>query len=73
MNRKQKIVVGVGITIVFIMGLFPPWLAGTHHIGYHLICATNGTIDTNRLLIQWATVIIVVAGLVLILKREDRA
>lgn len=26
MNRKQKIVVGIGLAIILAMGLFPPWL-----------------------------------------------
>jgi len=147
MNRKQKIVIGVGVAIILIMGLFPPWVSVFHRgavhyeeaAGYSLIftCrlpvnvewiaklrdltqqearisvqyghstdprdnqrmvdeldrlrvkrmeimaeyehraseAARGhtlCLDLTRLLIQWATIIMVVAGLVFILKERDR-
>lgn len=30
MNRNQKIVIGVGVLIILIMGLFPPWVITSH-------------------------------------------
>lgn len=86
MNRKQKIIIGVGAVIVLTMGLFPPWVI-TH--GPDILLGTGTyapifnppqyygkwyyTIDATRLLIQWGMVIMTVVGLVLILKKGDRA
>jgi hypothetical protein len=74
MNRNQKIVIIVGLIIIVLMGLFPPWTfhydGNEYTVGYKFITQATGPvkIDESRLLIQWFCVCIVVGGLVLILK-----
>lgn len=80
MNNKQKIAIVIGLILVVLMGLFPPWkttmLGIEVSLGYHLIFAPMGVkeqlgpsnVDALRLLVQWIGVCIVIGGVVLILK-----
>jgi hypothetical protein len=78
MNRNQKIVVVIGLVIIVLTGLFPPWKAtiqGTTILrGYFVIFKPPDPlsyVNSSRLLVQWIGVCIVVGGLVLILKDKD--
>lgn len=84
MNNKQRIVIAIGVVIILIMGLFPPWVAtlDRNHReypgDYGLIFSPPDVtdvesgygvhLDISRLIVQWVTVILVVAGIVLILR-----
>ena len=39
MNRKQKICLWLGIAVIVLMGLFPPWLVEGHRVEYWSIFA----------------------------------
>ena len=78
MNRNQKIVVIIGLVIIVLMGLFPPWKLSYQGLsvakGYSFFAispAYNTNVDSSRLLVQWLGVCIVVGGIVLILKKKD--
>lgn len=84
MNKKQKIAFLVGIGIIVLMGLIPPWyyafVGGPHRLlgAYGLLFSPPSLvgaedladvyIDLSRLLVQWAVVAIATAGIVLVLK-----
>ena len=78
MNKNQKIVVVIGLVIIVLMGLFPPWkmiFGGTPMaLGYEFLFSPPGiaNVDSLRLLVQWLGVCIVVGGFVLILKDKDK-
>ncbi|MBI4539488.1 MAG: hypothetical protein HY704_08270 [Gemmatimonadetes bacterium] len=74
MNKKQKIALWVGITLVALMGLVPPWKVmrprggGAYlmqSLGYAPLFSQHGQIDFGRLFVQWAVVAVVTGGLVL--------
>ena len=89
MNHKQKIVIWIAISIITIMGLFPPWVKTISNVseekpaGYSLIFAPRDVykmgsgpgihLDVARLLVQWAMVILVAGGIILVFKdrREE--
>ena len=84
MNKKQKIVFLVGLGIIILMGLFPPWYIyhpyGSRPGEYAFIfsgsSSSDGTgvyIDIVRLLIQWVVVAIATAGIMLVLKDDTRS
>jgi len=89
MNRKQKIILWVGIGLIVAMGLFPPWIIpvrstpfGTirRDLGYSPIWepatakrvidqktySYHGSIDFQRLCVQWVIVAVLTGGLVAI-------
>lgn len=85
MNKKQKIVLWVGIAIFVLMELFPPWMAANPQ-GGNYIAAGYGfilnpphfqseelwrcRIDFPQLLAQWAMVAVVTGGLIYAFKDE---
>ena len=82
MNEKQLIVMWVGIIIIVLMGLFPPWLtvfadASRISLGYGFILIPPlpnayryqfASIDFTRLLTQWTIVAAITAGLIITFK-----
>ena len=69
MNEKQKAILVMGIIIIILMGLFPPWVY-THYGTYseYSFIATppegRGIVklDSSRLVLQWI-VVLIAAGL----------
>ncbi len=81
MNRKQIIILWVGIAIFVLMGLFPPWVVYEQGHLYFLhkltlfspIRTNNGSrIDVPRLCVQWAMVAVVTSGLLITLKDKKK-
>ncbi len=87
MNRKQKIVLWIGIGVIVLMCLFPPWLAGDEgeFEGYTLLFSgpLNGTggylndsprIDFTRFMMQCAIVGLITGALLytLISKTDEQ-
>ena len=80
MNKTQLLIMWVGIAIVVLMGIFPPWatiVQATHHyLGHSFILLTprlrpNATIifiDLTRLLPQWIMVAVIVGGMIISFK-----
>lgn len=71
MNRKQKICLLAGITVIVVMGLFPPWVLERRVGPYSFIGHPPGDarfIDLYRLGIQFLIVAVATAGLIFILK-----
>lgn len=81
MNKKQKIALWVGASVIVLMGLVPPWTSrgwsrngrgqGRHAGGYGLIFYPPGSaagIDGTRLLVQWALAALVTGVVVATLK-----
>ena len=60
MNRRQTIVLWVGIIIFVLMGLFPPLYSG---YGF-LLTHSSKVIEFEKLLIQWFTLSAGIAGLI---------
>lgn len=82
MNKKQKIVLWVGIAAFVLMGLYPPWMiskAPMRSEGYSFVLAPPvGTIDETfcqinmpRLYIQWM-IVVVIGGLVISFKKQAK-
>jgi hypothetical protein len=82
MNKKQKVVFLVGIGIIVIMGLVPPWYYQSRGPypsspgGYGFILSTpyhiGDAIDVTRLFIQWAMVAIATAVIMWAFKDDNR-
>ncbi len=73
MNLIQRVIGTVGILLILLMGLFPPWRVSvgsrTESYGFNLIVIAPGrsaVIDTNQLAIQWVTVLIATLGFIAI-------
>lgn len=70
MNWKQKICLWVGIALVVLMGLFPPYQykpsVGVLDMGYHflLYSDTIGEINIKHLAVQWIIVAVITGGLI---------
>ena len=77
MNPKQNKLLQIGLPVMVLMGLVPPWTATLHYqsihwqrsAGYSLIFEPpkaeglySVTIDFGRLLVQWAAVSFVIGG-----------
>ena len=81
MNTKQKTVIGVGLAVVIAMALYPPWVTWcapidhpmyqygwTYQYGWIFGRLANpecAGLATDRLLLQWAAVIVATAALTL--------
>lgn len=83
MNAKQKQVVMIGIVLIALMGLIPPWTCqfrvGEFKAGgYAFIfdppsggpCFIGAEVNISRLLVQWLGVCLVAGGLVWVFKDE---
>jgi len=75
MNRIQKTILLFGITIIVLMGVYPPWIKHGGSItgedgGYRLITkrSKNFELDLKRLGVQWSMVAIATGGLLVIFK-----
>jgi hypothetical protein len=71
MDRNPRNAIRVGVAVIVMMGLFPPWTQhlryGNDSIGYSPIFypPSQGTlvgIDISRLLVQWFLVFVVLAA-----------
>ncbi len=101
MNKKQKIISGVCVILIFLAGLIPPWKVTMNDpmfyserpIGYSLIFLPpelvlelteeqieEGTeeeiphsveVDTTRLIIQWVTLLFVLAAALFLTKENE--
>ncbi len=77
MNRKQIIVLIIGISVIVLMGIYPPWIhrhRGTVE-GYAFITnppKTYSTIDLKRLGVQCGLVALVAGGFLVILKDKKK-
>jgi len=95
MNRKQKILLWVGIVVIVLMGIFPPtrrgycpavtywpgliqpgvprrplWVKPAHYGYTFLFTAEASDIGFGKLIVQWAVVAVITAGLIYILKNR---
>ncbi|MCF7811598.1 hypothetical protein K9N50_11485 [bacterium] len=74
MNRKQKVVILVGICLFVLMGFFHPVTRNRHRVtgvysqNYSCILSGKKTVDIKRLAIQWTMVIVATGGIVFLLK-----
>ena len=84
MNRKQKTFLWIGIAVIVLMGIFPPWISkveilnstNQRNAGYGCILnppTTNSPtwyvrIDTSRLSVQWVVIAVITSGLILTFK-----
>ena len=76
MNKKQKICLWIGIAVIVLMGLYPPWIRPRRGDGvietarpkdrFILTAGMRSTerVDTSQLLIQWFMVAVVSSGLI---------
>jgi hypothetical protein len=64
MPNKQRIVIWIGIGLVILAGVYPPWLRSTHSYNW-LFARAYGTtrVDFTRLLIEWIMIGALTAGL----------
>ena len=78
MNRKQQVVLWVGIAAFVLMGFFPPWHLSFQGIvvadGYHFFTyhGPGRVIDMRRLAVQWAVLVAVVGGLLVAFRGSAR-
>lgn len=80
-NEKQKTILIIGVIIIILMGLFPPWariLSGEGlrkmTFGYAFIAAPPDhrvALDISRLFVQWIMVIFATGLGVLLTKGKD--
>ncbi|NQU06020.1 MAG: hypothetical protein HQ568_08000 [Calditrichaeota bacterium] len=83
MNKKQKIVLWIGLVLFMLMGIFPPWYYVykseisadiSYKSGYYCLFVPPHSykkeyrIDKTRLHIQWTIVVVVAVCLILTLK-----
>lgn len=66
----------IGITVIILMGIFPPWLS-VHHGGVYgaggyrfILTKSGGYPHASRLCLQWAMVGFITGGLIVTLKDE---
>lgn len=87
-NTKQKMVLWVGIVVVIVMGLIPPWcgfhtaFAGFDNpplffpsptaVGYDWIWSKGNQVDVIRLAIQWFMAAVLTAGLFFTFKKYGK-
>ena len=77
MNRKQVICLWIGIIVIVLLGLYPPWMiiiesqvrgdSGFIGKGRHFMLHQYNKqwqIDTSRLGVQWIIVAVITGGLV---------
>ncbi len=86
MNKRQLIVLWLGIAIFVLMGLFPPWYGKyhqskplAHSFAFILLrpeIHQHGKgwmkINTTQLIIQWSIVTVITSGLVLSFKKRNK-
>jgi len=81
MNKKQLKILWIGITIIVLMGLFPPWHTQIPQIGtqkpfgYAFIFAPPEvgsrmypTLNIPQLMVQWIIVLAITGGLIVTFK-----
>lgn len=84
MNLKQNICLWIGIAVIVVMGIFPPWTVGQTILspqdgGYHFILSHQEVrsidcynLNTSRLLIQWTMVVVITGGLLITFKDKKK-
>jgi hypothetical protein len=78
MNTKQRRAIWIGVAIIVLMGLVPPWCIARYGTclqsgGYKLILdpPSVGGIDVSRLIIQWFLVVVVVGAYLVVVRRPN--
>jgi len=79
MNSQQRMVLWMGLLVIVVMGVYPPWAFryGEIWLGRRYALITEppsygsfsgplATLDANQLGIQWAAVVVISAGLIYI-------
>ena len=79
MNSRQRMVLWIGLLVIVVMGVYPPWAFryGEIWLGRRYALITKppsygsfsgplATLDANQLGIQWAAVVMIGAGLMYI-------
>lgn len=76
-TSQQTLVLSVGMALIVVMGLFPPWMERGYRDGYHagdyapiFDPPREARLDVARLGVQWVTVATFVGSLVLIFRRH---
>jgi len=84
MNRKQEICLGIGISIVLLMELFPPvketgfertflregGVVSTTHINYEFLFNADGPVAISNILVQWIFVAVITGSLIYIFREK---
>ena len=72
MNKKQKRILWIGITIVILMGLFPPYehsMRGREKVFYDFLLFTlSSELAVARLAVQWIIVSVLTASAIYSIK-----
>jgi hypothetical protein len=79
MNRIQIIILWIGIAVIVVMGIFPPWMKSIQGAikqnGYDFILAPPEIychINTPRLYVQWIMVAVITCGFVVTLADKKK-
>lgn len=79
MNKTQLIVLWIGIGLIVLMGLFPPWVMSVQGAidqqGYGFILNPPEEychVNTPRLYVQWIMVAVIAGGLFVTLKDKKK-
>ncbi len=76
MNRKQKIALWIGIIVIILLGLFPPFVEPVGMYGrgryYKFILFSDDNIDIIKLCVQWAIVAVITGGLIITFKDKKQ-
>jgi len=85
-NNKQKFVILIGVGLMVLLGLYPPWVQSTSFRGTLLNKLAYGwifsppshdllktSIDFMRLIVQWLVVTIATAGFVVLFGKRNNA
>jgi len=67
MNKRQKVVLWVGLGLFVFMGLFPPLSRG-----YGCLVTTRSSIQFGKLLIQWLILSPVIPGFIYALRGDKK-
>lgn len=77
MNKKQRIILWIGIIIVVLMGLFPPLHhtetrggPGPFFLDYDFLLNTRRELDFARLITQWIIISVLTAGAIYSTKKS---
>ncbi|MCX5803489.1 MAG: hypothetical protein NTU69_08175 [Proteobacteria bacterium] len=74
--KTKKIIISIGVGVIVLMGIFPPWIARIRGVivrhGYAFIFNPPQftQIDISTLIIQWVIVAIICGFLIYILEKK---
>lgn len=84
MNWIQKTLLWIGISVIVVMGLFPPWVVGKsvlspNNAGYNFILnppeakrSEFSGLNSSRLLVQWIMVAVITGGFIVTFKSKKK-